>query len=279
MEEYNRVIQELQAQVQLLMQQQQPAIPAPQPALQPIARPPKPEFFVGTGKGPDVDRWLFQMEEYLTLTQANEETWVNLAASYLRGTAADWWMSRAQSAARRPDWTEFRQEIRLQFLPLNTVKAARDKIASLQQITSVQDYVNRFRPLAMKIPNFSEEEKVDRFVRGLKPHIRTKIELEQTDHDFTFDQLVVKAQRIDAILFRNRDWNSTRKFVPIDSSRQERSSEGPTPMELGSITKSPSKLDEETRAKLRMQGVCYYCKEKGHIAVNCPKKNLNREQQ
>jgi Zinc knuckle len=76
------------------------------------------------------------------------------------------------------------------------------------------------------------------------------------------------------------------------------SSSGPAPMELGAITnkkgkgkttateprtgKPPRKLTEEQREKLRKEGLCFYCKEKGHLAFDCPKKtgkSLNKSQQ
>lgn len=45
-----------------------------------------------------------------------------------------------------------------------------------------------------------------------------------------------------------------------------------TPMEIDSFKKI-EKLTPETRAQCIKEGRCLFCREPGHIVVNCPKKN------
>ena len=61
------------------------------------------------------------------------------------------------------------------------------------------------------IPNVSEGEMMDRFVRGLKPMVQREVDLRDPQ---TFEEAVRVAERVDAINFRNRGvrpavWNPT----------------------------------------------------------------------
>ena len=60
----------------------------------------------------------------------------------------------------------------------------------------MQAYFYQFQTLSMEIPGLSGEESTDRFIRGLKPHIRQEIELRGLT---TFPDILTTAQRMDAI--------------------------------------------------------------------------------
>ena len=49
--------------------------------------------------------------------------------------------------------------------------------------------------------------------------------------------------------------------------------EGPTPMEIGNV--QLKKLTQEERDRCMKEGRCLRCREKGHIAKNCPKAQRN----
>jgi hypothetical protein len=250
----------------------------------PRLKAPKPEYYTGT-KG-DVTRWLFQVEQYLDLSGVqDDEQRVLHATLFLRGPALDWWRYCETSGRHIRIWAEFCRELTAQFQPINSVKRARDQLAALKQIGSVQDYIARFRSITLKIPDLSEGDKIDKFVRGLKPHVQREVELRGLD---TLDSIMSTAERIDALSWKNRRFGTTpslsHKTVEVAKST---SSDGPTPMEIGAISDKrrppqpgqPGRLDKETREKFRKQGLCFYCKEKGHVALACPKKNLNMKRQ
>jgi hypothetical protein len=44
-------------------------------------------------------------------------------------------------------------------------------------------------------------------------------------------------------------------------------------MEVDLTEIGPGQLSEEERKKLQTEGQCFFCKSKGHISRNCPKKN------
>jgi hypothetical protein len=226
----------------------------------------KPETYSGSSKQDDVSQWLFSMRQYLQLSGANSCDGIIYAASYLRGAAAIWWRLRAQNYGAQggfQNWEEFETELTKQFRPINAEKLARDQLASLTQLRSVQEYVSRFKSICLQISNVSEEEMMDRFVRGLKPMVQREVELRDPQ---TFDEAVRIAERVDAINFRNRGvrppvWNPTPPSTVVTQQS--------TPMEIDALQ---GPLTPQRRQLLARKGLCFYCRESGHQIGDCPKR-------
>jgi hypothetical protein len=149
----------------------------------------------------------------------------------------------------------------------------------LRQRTSVQDYTQRFYAITLDIPNITEDECVDKYVRGLKPRVAREVELRGLT---VLDEIVTAAQRFDSIDYRM-------SAHPVSSHVEKRyfnnQENGPTPMELGTMqvasrfkaqksdgTPFPKKLTDEDKANMRKEGRCYYCRKVGHVALACPNK-------
>jgi hypothetical protein len=140
------------------------------------------------------------------------------------------------------------------------------------QRTSVAAYVKEFKDLALNIPDFSEAERLDRFKRGLKSNVRLHVALANPT---TFEQAVTIAGQVDDILFGQRSSNPR-----PDNFRQRPNARAPenqaTPMELGTMTQ-PKEREQfnnptpERKYEIK-NGLCFYCKEPGHMALHCPKK-------
>ena len=96
-------------------------------------------------------------------------------------------------------WQDFKSFLIGAFQPINPVKLARDKLSTLRQTSSVQAYFYHFQTLSMEIPGLSGDESTDRFIRGLKPHIRQEIELRGLT---TFPDILTTAQRMDALTYK-----------------------------------------------------------------------------
>ncbi|CAI5485675.1 unnamed protein product [Closterium sp. Naga37s-1] len=171
-------------------------VPAPAPAVV-SARPraPEPEPFVPGKRDLPVRRWLFQMEEYLSLCHVNQAEWARHAGMMLRGAAATWWQS---CHATISTWEEFSASLTMNFEPVNAIERARDNLAALRQHRSVAEYVNRFRELVLEIPDIPASEQMDKFKRGLKPKIRTEVELRGCT---SMDDMIRVAERFDTINF------------------------------------------------------------------------------
>ena len=164
----------------------------------------------------------------------------------------------------------------------------------------------------MEIPGLSGEESTDRFIRGLKPHIRQEIELRGLT---TFPDILTTAQRMDALTYKGllstpsngysnkRNGNSyIQPSYPQQSSQQSFHDES-TPMEIDAIknNKPPQqrnrnqqqppqvnaahqflprpKLSDQQRDYLRRNNGCFYCRRLGHNRMHCPVKAQNRPQQ
>jgi hypothetical protein len=63
-------------------------------------------------------------------------------------------------------WDDFKKELTSRFQAVNTVRAARDRLANIRQEKTVRSYVEAFQNLVMQIPDITNAEALDRFVRG-----------------------------------------------------------------------------------------------------------------
>ena len=202
-------------------QQAEPAAPQPSLAVANSLKPKSPEEF-DPAKKKDIDTWLFQVEVYYQLhPQLSDLVKIIDCSSYFRGAAQTWWRHLASSRdITTMTWAAFRAAIQARWQLVNTVRTARDRIANIRQLTSVQDFTQRFLDLKVQIPTMTEEEAIDKYVRGLKPGIRRDLEqLMAREGDRTLEELIRYADRTDSIDFQ------ARRYRPA----------GPTPMELGAL--------------------------------------------
>lgn len=134
---------------------------------------------------------------------------------------------------------------------------ARDRLKTLQQTGSVLHYAHTMEEIFLSIPEHPESAKIHDFVFGLKAKIRESVQLA---NPITFVQAVRVAQEKENV------------------SSNER---GPAPMELGQMKETPLKnspkkikgpLNDNKKKILLKTGACFYCREQGHIARDCPSK-------
>ena len=64
---------------------------------------------------------------------------------------------------------------------------------------SVADFVYRFRATCLRVPDLSEAEKLDRFVRALLQEVRLQVELRGPNN---FHEAAMFAERADAVITR-----------------------------------------------------------------------------
>ena len=150
----------------------QPVMVAPQGAGNRVKLP-RPENFHGaTQTGPDVDAWLFKLDEYYEVMQTATNVKVGFAAALLCEAAADWWRVRktaAQQAGEILNWETFKQELAVQFRVISSVTKARDQLyaSTHSRFQPVSDFCRYFRSIVVKIPDMSEEDKLHLFTRKL----------------------------------------------------------------------------------------------------------------
>lgn len=251
-------------------------------------RPPKPEKYNGSlGKA---DQWCFEVEKYFECCGVHDPQCVPYAGAMLTGNAAIWWRSVCQeSQTPITTWAGFKADLIHNFKHLDDVKLARDRLRTLTQRTSVASFYADFTRAIFQIPGITEEEKMDRFMAGLKPPLRREILLREPT---TFRELTKMASKLDTLLYQA----DRRSYMPSGMARSQMQAGRPsgfrqggssaTPMELGAIQAGPStskaayprnQLSSAERDKLRREGRCFYCRELGHVADRCPSKPGNEK--
>lgn len=267
--------------------------------------PAKPEKY--TGRPGKAEQWAFEMELYYAATSMGDQQKVPFAAAMLTEHAAIWWRSMCLD----PDgaistWDEFKRQLLFNFQHVDAEKTARRRLRFLRQRTSVAAFFTDFTRATLEIPRITEDEKMDRFLAGLKPNLQREIILREPA-DYT--TMVKLAHKLDEVIYSaNRDPSYSSRF-------QDRSGDcfgdrhGSRPMELGAIQQGrhtsnrrpfgPSRGSDSSRplgpsrgadgagpsrfrnlaaadrVQLRSEGRCFYCKEHGHIAEYCPNKPGN----
>ena len=212
-----------------------------------------------------IGSWIFQVENFLNgHPGTSDKQGITYASALLEGEAATWW--QAQSLDRtgfkelRTNWARFKQAITDYFTPVNSRKQARDRLAALRQTTSVRAYATEFRKVILEIGNVSEDEKLDRFIRGLKFNVRKEVELREPQ---TLTEAIGISERYDSISFA-----ISRARTPFFPRRTNLGSTEHVPMEINRI-KIP-KLTEELKIKLQQEGKCFFCRKEGHMISECP---------
>ncbi len=275
-------------------------------------KPSKPtRFNVALGSDPTV--WLFQFKQYAELSNVAVNQRPKLAATYLDDKAATWWMhlvsQQPNNNADAITWQMFYDGLLAAFKPVNSKKIARNKLAVLKQTHSVQKYNDEFRTTCRDIDDMNEAEKLDRYMRGLKPSIRERVELSQPT---IVNDAMSRAHTIDSISYYTRmsyDSGSHYNYTPapptsdsdaMDLSVVDESSDSTGEDTLNAMANRPyrpggsnmrstssrggnrsftprQQLSQQDFAYCQRNRLCLRCKEPGHIARNCtkPVKPLN----
>ena len=280
-------------------------------------KPPKPDKFGGEMRL--VESHLFELRAYLSFCRefSSDVAKITASATFLKDRAAIWYrnvLSRNEKLGTIPfdgNFETYCDTLKKDFSTVNSVKRARDKLAIWKQKESAASAISDFRSIILEIPNITDEELLDRFIRGLKPEIRQKVE--EADPDNLEDAMRI-ADRTDniqyAIQVRNngnytpragtarRPGNLNSGNTSNVCSTTSANINGPTPMDLSSINaheqsananenvsvdseninvnaiqnRYGGRLTPELREILRREGRCFYCGELGHTLQECSKR-------
>ena len=248
--------------------------------------PAKPDKY--NGRPGKAEQWAFEMELYFAATGLQDPQRVPFAAAMLTDHAGIWW----RSVCLDPEgpittWDDFKRQLLFNFQHVDAEQTARRRLRDLKQRTSVAVYFTDFTRATLEIPRISEDEKMDRFLSGLKPALQREIILREPTDVSTHVKLAHKLDEI--TVAANRDYSFSSR-----QQRFDRPASGSKPMELGAIHDSrPNtsrdgfrngnpdrrfhRLTDADRVQLRQEGRCFYCKQPGHIAEYCPNKPGNEK--
>lgn len=255
-------------------------------------KPAKPEAFHGKSNE-DVGLWLFLVDLWLVAGGVRTDIeMIVLATGLLRDAALVWWRSIHNVPGTPTTWAEFKAAITHAFQPINPAESARDRLANLRQTGPVRTYASLFRTIALQIPGITDDEKRDRFMRGLKKLTMQEVRLKNPS---TFEGAVQLAVRFDSLhVWRPNNGNNP-KTTPRTSTYNA------DPMELDAVTTMPptamrsgvnainsarpsyrdavaqasarphrKPLTDREREDYRKRGICFKCRKPGHIARECP---------
>lgn len=261
--------------------------------------------FDGTGgaKSLELPRWMESTRRKLELyyCDLSEARQVLLAADALKGAAQVWWEEHAREVKRGGaelllTLDELEAALEKAFPPINVRRRARDRWAELRQTGSVVDYAMRLRTIVQDMPGVTEEEKMDKFERGLKEHLRMDLQREQ--HNLkTLADMIELADNLEKRVYSRRDSSYRRPFnpprYPVQRFGAMMSGVKPPPsrMNTGRSTMKPWKPNPSRGSprpptteraggeRTSNDNRCFYCNAPGHRAFECRKKaqDLERE--
>jgi len=142
-----------------------------------------PDAFDGS-KSINPKLWLQSMKRYLKLTNTPANLYASTTASYLSGTAAQWYegeLLRHQYDEDQMSWDQFEGLFNLRFQPIAASQLSLTQLTEWKQTRSLEDYINGFSSISANIPieAVSEESMVTFFINGLRPNIRNIVALKE----------------------------------------------------------------------------------------------------
>ena len=192
----------------------------------------KPEEF--NGDRSKVYSFLTQIRMYTSLqprTFHDDLQKVLFAASYLRGTAFNWWepyfnKPRQEQPLWIHDFSEFARKLEETFGDPNRAKTAANRITSLKQTKSASEYWAEFQQYAVQT-DWNDSAQCYAFRQGLKPAVKDALAL--IDEPTECNELAEVAIRLDGRIYERekesrRTTGEERRADPPPASRTNPSS-------------------------------------------------------
>ena len=126
-------------------------------------------YFKGRRSAFAADSWLKNLEKNFSVTRCPEEYKKDIAIHYLKKDAANWWTNlEKQFEDKEPTWEDFRREFEKKYFPQEVKDKLEAKFLELKQAErSVRKYVSYDNEAAI----------IQRFIRGLRPDIRSRLQV------------------------------------------------------------------------------------------------------
>jgi len=251
----------------------------------------QPEKYDGSRDFQKIDNWIASMDSYFAITEAQPSLIYHYLNTIFINEAATWFRyTYGKMDPSTVTWMTIRTALLNYFVRSNHTRRLRDQWAGARQISTVTEYHAYLAQLAMQIENISEEEFSNKFIRELKSNTRTKLKFRDPQ---IIEQTVKWANTLNARYYRKQ--NSQQYYNTFSSNQVYQEDNRGESMQidtLQAINKTSAaiqidafktkprqfklnKLTEKDRNHLRSIGACFRCRQKGHMAHECPSKTDN----
>src|SRR5438876_3085201 len=181
------------------------------------------------------------------------------------------WLESLDKGDKSFTWRKFERKFREKFIPPEHFQIAIDKYLAIKQGKwPVKEYMVEKEMLENTLGRRIHSDLMESsFRRGLHEEMRKAMVL---FGDLPFKEYKRKAEIID----RDMKERKVGPYAPEHSdSRKSKQSKSSSATKSENTNKPTKKKEEPTHYQMRKEGICFTCKEKGHVARDCPQKKAS----
>ena len=171
-------------------------------------KPKDPPTFAGKPTD-DVEVWVQQVDNFLSLIGGPDHMQVAYVANLLNGSAQLWFQRECKGGNRPANWDCFSHMLIERFGNITKKEFAQSSLMSIRQgkNESAHDFAMRFEAVLDKVPQYDQTWVKNIFIWGLHPTLATTISLKSPA---TLSKAIELAKRVDSsILISRRPGNSS----------------------------------------------------------------------
>ncbi|XP_048229368.1 uncharacterized protein LOC125369936 [Ricinus communis] len=248
--------------------------------------------------------WVRRMESVFDYKDFDDRRRCKMVVLRLTKLAGLWYDNlkakrRREEKEKIESWEKLKKKMERHWVPR---EYEQDQYVKLTRLTqgdlSVDEYVREFERLGLMC-DLQEKEplKIARFTKGLSKPISHKVDLMSFS---TFDEVVIVARKVEAQVKQEKPKANTsgvktpyKPYIPFRKSESSsssskqlsstnrvsynlRKSESSSSSSKQLSSTNPSKF-QSGKSSFKQEGfkrTCYKCQERGHIASECPKRNI-----